>query len=1562
MDKAQIQKSPTAASKQNASPSKTRASKHNSQLHPVTGSSPSQIYSASNNLTPSQFLHLQRTLGNQAVGRILQAKLTISQPDDPYEREADQVADKVMRMPEPETPGEEETQIQTKPLAGQITPLVYRMPEPRVEEEQPPVQAMHDEGAAHDEETTVAAKPLIQRVPLAVREDDDEEKVAPKLETGEDLQPEKEEKPVQAKPATDSFIQRQSREDEEKKEETQPAAPMIHRQMDEEKEEEIQAKLFPGNVFKAPTVHPSIARPISPTIQRLCTECAEEMRQDEGKPGMAQREQARYQLHDDNDEEEQKIQPKGARTPTPHVTPSVAANIHALNHGGSPLPKATRAFFEPRFGVDLSLVRVHTGSQAAETAKSINARAFTVGNNIAFGGGQYAPGSNEGRKLLAHELTHVVQQSGADVASTVISTRKRDLSVQNRTIGSDPDFQNTLPNDRLERKAENIAELSHQDHSSDSISKAPSGTVRRSEWKGLTDNPIVNTIGSGISSVGSGIKAGIKMGKEFIVAQIEKFAPGAIKFFRNIRDYFKNAIGRGSDGLFGGIVSSIREKGIGATLGDLIGTFASGAVQTVGGFTTGSCAAIGKLAEYLIDLHVKLGAAAFANVKKGFRAVGGALDWLWTEYGAPGVEFIKKKLKGVWKDVEKIVGSVWDALKPLREVASDIWDAVTDFLTESKRSYVAWMDWLVVKALDAWEELKVKLKPFMSKVKAAAKVIGIILLLLPPQGVIVVLGGIIYGLYLGAKALWDKWGKKFTHDVRQWWVTSGLPLVQDKLKEFQAKIDSVKASIVGALTQVHDAVMQVLGELGVLSFLASVKEAIDDFSKTIHSLKESVDKKLAEWSAKAKALLAAADPYIQKFKEGLRQTLLFVTLGPLALLDDGVWGTVNKALQFVMNTPCLRELGGLVNAPRILEMGGKARTFMKKAWDLIIHPDPIIEAIKVAFGRMIAKVPGAVKTAVNTLLPRDDSRLVQGVWSYLEPQLTGLLENWWPILKGLFWDILWPWPKLSDEVVSFWNSSKDSINLLFDLEISRAVDKGLEAFRTFNSILGLAYGWFFLASVLIGALIGGIPTGGAGFGAGAAAGAAFAGEAGMALLALAVAAETATIGKALIDYRVLNRHLANEGDREPADEIAFENIANSVFSLTLMGVMIEVGELAVEFLGAVFKWLKGKVKGEVPKGEAPKTGKGEQPKTEGEKAKTEGEQPTPDELKHSNADALNAIDHPENIRPVKDPAFKDEFDVEVDAGNDHMYRHEKQKPSWCRFTAKTCDIDLGPAAEAAAKAAVGKGPSALFKPGATAEEVAAFIEATAKRLGRSPTEIGKFLRLANQMGADAEAVARSIADSMNNGKPISRELRAQLDEMLERLRNPRRKIDRELGMEANKQYVDPITGKVLEPGTPEHRAQRWVEYQQREGLTPEEARTTKPKWDAQYDTAIENQKAGGKAEVEGLSRAGVSKNNTPFADPANPSEAFIPDGIKNKPSKVEYGKPYDFVEVKYWEYLSQTGNVFKMLKYIEKYGGSLELWLRGGNEATELSGPLRREFNRLNRMKPGTVRYRRFTV
>ncbi|MFO7565649.1 MAG: DUF4157 domain-containing protein [Enhygromyxa sp.] len=81
-------------------------------------------------------------------------------------------------------------------------------------------------------------------------------------------------------------------------------------------------------------------------------------------------------------------------------------------HGGTPMSPHLRTTMEQRFGADFGGVRLHTDDSSATLARQINARAFTTGNDVFFGRGQYQPESSEGQRLLAHELTHTIQQRG----------------------------------------------------------------------------------------------------------------------------------------------------------------------------------------------------------------------------------------------------------------------------------------------------------------------------------------------------------------------------------------------------------------------------------------------------------------------------------------------------------------------------------------------------------------------------------------------------------------------------------------------------------------------------------------------------------------------------------------------------------------------------------------------------------------------------------------------------------------------------------------------------------------------------------------------------------------------------------------------------------------------------------------------------------------------------------------------------------------------------------------------------------------------------------------------
>ena len=262
--------------------------------------------------------HDKRSSANSGQGRpgsffkpVIQPKLTINQPNDIYEREADAMADKVMRMPDP---------------------------------------SIND---------NLFFKPSVSAIQRKCTHCEEEKKMQRKENNSE---------VTDTKQKT--FVSH----------ETQGLSRQIVPQ--------IQRVCTDCEVEKEPTRQTEV-----PQVQRKCGPCAEE---------------EIHRMMSEEQEEEESVQRKTADAN--ETDPNLESRLSNLG-SGQPLSSSARSFFEPRFGQSFSDVRVHTGADANRAAKSINARAYTLGNNIAFASGEYDSSSASGRSLIAHELTHTLQQS-----------------------------------------------------------------------------------------------------------------------------------------------------------------------------------------------------------------------------------------------------------------------------------------------------------------------------------------------------------------------------------------------------------------------------------------------------------------------------------------------------------------------------------------------------------------------------------------------------------------------------------------------------------------------------------------------------------------------------------------------------------------------------------------------------------------------------------------------------------------------------------------------------------------------------------------------------------------------------------------------------------------------------------------------------------------------------------------------------------------------------------------------------------------------------------------------
>lgn len=293
------------------------------------------------------------------VNAFIQPKLNIGKPGDQFETEADRTADAIVSMNNDQTTG-----------FFSPAPLIQKLPgdfqkQTEVEEEE------------------VQAKP----------EEEEKEEVQAKVEEEEEVQAKtEEEEEVQAKV----------------------------------EEVEVQTKAEDGTEIQKAVVEPVIQQKpeistITPIVQSKIEEEIQEKEEEEEEPVQAKLLVQKSEEPDtDVEEEPLPVQAKLEGGKVGNTT--IESQLNSSKGGGSPLNENVQTQMESGFGTDFSNVRVHTDSNSVQMNKNLGAQAFTHGSDIYFNEGKYQPESNQGKHLLAHELTHTVQQGKSPTYSNTLST------------------------------------------------------------------------------------------------------------------------------------------------------------------------------------------------------------------------------------------------------------------------------------------------------------------------------------------------------------------------------------------------------------------------------------------------------------------------------------------------------------------------------------------------------------------------------------------------------------------------------------------------------------------------------------------------------------------------------------------------------------------------------------------------------------------------------------------------------------------------------------------------------------------------------------------------------------------------------------------------------------------------------------------------------------------------------------------------------------------------------------------------------------------------------------
>jgi hypothetical protein len=285
---------------------------------------------------------------------------------------------------------------------------------------------------------------------------------------------------------------------------------------------------------------------------------------------------------------------------------------------------------------------------------------------------------------------------------------------------------------------------------------------------------------------------------------------------------------------------------------------------------------------------------------------------------------------------------------------------------------------------------------------------------------------------------------------------------------------------------------------------------------------------------------------------------------------EGSPAALRTILSVAQDPTVVIVLGPLVPPGSVVMVRGTLEV-LDVAWEVLDNPDPYIERLHQGLGTMMAGVEPIARQMAAAAAPTTGhaEEALDCIWRHLEPKLDYLYDNWWDVLKGMGWDLLWPWPGVAEDFGHAWIHIKSAASHLWDLELGAALDDLLAMLRYVNAAAGRLYGWFFLASVLVGMIGGGIAGAAAGgVGAvpgalaGAAAGASFAGSVGIGLLVSTLVIEGASIEKA-------GFNLAQTDRSDEQHECDCEIISSSSLTVGITGAMAALGALAARLGKAV---------------------------------------------------------------------------------------------------------------------------------------------------------------------------------------------------------------------------------------------------------------------------------------------------------------------------------------------------------------------------------------------------------
>lgn len=469
---------------------------------------------------------------------------------------------------------------------------------------------------------------------------------------------------------------------------SQPEDP-LEREADRVADQTLQAKIERTNV------HNSIARDLVTTnepeneLQRLCSECEEEQ----------------LQRYAQSDYQQQ-------------ARPGLWQRIKNAFRTSRRLPDKAVEFFKARMGYDFSRVNIHTHQQAAASAQEIHARAFTWRDHVAFAPGEYQPDTSSGLHLLAHELTHVVQQ-GAAVAVAAPAQTVEAASATMRT---------------------EFTPVSEPSNAAPAVTESAAATISTARpqvqrnilgdaWDAAGN--AVGAVGDAAVAVGGAVVdvggAIVDAGADLIWSAVEAVAPRALMDLINeVREkgflgFIREKIDDATHAIFSGLQD---QSGFVATLLGTFARLASSTATILAGLAQGDCEPLFAALRNMRDAVTELANDAWTAISDFFRPIGEFFSDLWARFGAPVIEWLQKVAGDTWRFIQDLGNDIWNWTRPvvdaIRSLVSDAWGWIKAQLglpDDEGNNQSGLIQWVQGKAQDAWTAIKTELAPVIEPIQ-----------------------------------------------------------------------------------------------------------------------------------------------------------------------------------------------------------------------------------------------------------------------------------------------------------------------------------------------------------------------------------------------------------------------------------------------------------------------------------------------------------------------------------------------------------------------------------------------------------------------------------------------------------------------------------------------------------------------------------------------------------------------------------------------------------------------------------------------------------------------------